>query len=129
MLRDTSTNFVSQASIDNERFLLGLGHIVVTLLALYRYLKVLFMGQALSIAGSAITEALGEVSRSRWDELRNNKREKAELRSLQKKFSKKCTVRPLDAFDINFSTGLSALGLCLTYIIVLLQFKVGEVST
>ena len=37
-----------------------------------------------------------------------------------------CPVRPHNTFDLNYSTGLSALGLCLTYVIVLIQFRISE---
>ena len=44
-------------------------------------------------------------------------------------YSVECPVRPLDIFNLNYSTALSAFGLCFTYVIVLLQFKVGEIAT
>ncbi len=34
--------------------------------------------------------------------------------------------RPSNAFEMNYSTGIGAAGIILTYIIVLMQFKVGE---
>ena len=42
------------------------------------------------------------------------------------KTSADCPVRPLNMFDLNLSTGLSAIGLCLTYVIVLLQFRISD---
>ena len=35
-------------------------------------------------------------------------------------------LRPRDFFDVNYSTGGSILGLIITYLIVLMQFKLSE---
>jgi len=42
------------------------------------------------------------------------------------RFSKPAPIRPLDVFNLNLASGASIVGLILTYIIVLLQFKVSE---
>ena len=43
-------------------------------------------------------------------------------------FSSRAPIRPMDVFDMNYSSGASIMGLILTYMIILLQFKVSEVS-
>lgn len=48
------------------------------------------------------------------------------LRVLIEQFSKSAVVRPRDCFDLKLSTGVSLVGILLTYLIVLLQFRVGE---
>eukprot|EP00094_Tigriopus_californicus_P012420 TCALIF_12006-PA protein Name:"Protein of unknown function" AED:0.32 eAED:0.32 QI:0/0.5/0/0.66/1/1/3/0/427 len=53
--------------------------------------------------------------------------ESANNYELQVKYlSKPAPIRPMDIFDLNWSSALSLNGLMLTYIIVLLQFKLGE---
>ncbi len=37
-------------------------------------------------------------------------------------------LRPLDIFNVNLSSGVALLGLILTYMIILLQLKLGEKS-
>ena len=41
-------------------------------------------------------------------------------------FSAHCPIQPLDIFDMNFANVASLAGLAFTYIIVLLQFKIGD---
>ena len=56
----------------------------------------------------------------------NTTKEEIELDVLIDKFSKHSPFRPLDMFDANFATLASLAGLAFTYVIVLLQFKIGE---
>ena len=44
-------------------------------------------------------------------------------------FSSRAPIRPMDVFDMNYSSGASILGLILTYMIILLQFKVTEMTS
>ena len=41
-------------------------------------------------------------------------------------FSKSAPLRPRNTFGLNYASGLSILGLLLTYLIVLFQFKVSD---
>ncbi len=52
--------------------------------------------------------------------------EKAQMSALLSKYSVACPIRPMDVFNLNFAFGASIGGLVLTYIIVLVQFKLGE---
>ena len=45
---------------------------------------------------------------------------------LLEEFSAPCPIQPLDIFDMNFANVASLAGLAFTYIIVLLQFKIGD---
>ena len=56
-------------------------------------------------------------------------RESVHLEVLIDKFSESCPFRPLDMFDVNFSTAASLSGLALTYVIVLMQFREGDATT
>lgn len=58
-----------------------------------------------------------------------NKKQHCSLLTLIEIYSKECPLRPMDVFNLNYSTELYACGLCLTYVIVLLQFKVAELSS
>ena len=53
-------------------------------------------------------------------------RESVHLEVLIDKFSVQCPFRPLDMFDVNFSTAASLAGLVFTYVIVLMQFREGD---
>ena len=53
-------------------------------------------------------------------------KEEIELDVLIDRFSKHSPFRPLDMFDANFATLASLAGLAFTYVIVLLQFKIGD---
>ena len=48
------------------------------------------------------------------------------LDHLMAEFSVPYPIRPADMFDMNLATMISLAGLLLTYVIVFLQFKVGE---
>ena len=52
----------------------------------------------------------------------------AELDLLVQKFSQASPFRPLDLFDVNFATAASLASVAFTYVIVLLQFKIGDSS-
>lgn len=81
-------------------------------------------GQCIANGNSGIKESLKEILRTRHDQLMGTCR--TDLESLLDKCSDPCPMRPLDIFDQNYSTGFSALGLCITYIVVILQFKISE---
>ena len=53
-------------------------------------------------------------------------KEEVEVDVLIDKFSKHSPFRPLDMFDANFATLASLAGVAFTYVIVLLQFKIGD---
>lgn len=41
-------------------------------------------------------------------------------------FSLAAPVRPMDMFNLNFSSAATLVGLVITYMLVLLQFKIGD---
>ena len=53
-------------------------------------------------------------------------RERSQLEALVDRYSGSAPFRPLDMFSVNFASAASIFGLGATYIIVLLQFKVGD---
>ena len=56
-------------------------------------------------------------------------RESVHMEVLIDKFSVSCPFRPLDMFDVNFSTAASLAGLVFTYVIVLMQFREGDAGS
>ena len=42
--------------------------------------------------------------------------------------SKSAAIRPVNGFDLTISTALTCIGLLITYIVILLQFKFSEIS-
>ena len=42
------------------------------------------------------------------------------------RFGSSAPLRPKDIFDVNFASAASLAGLVVTYVIVLLQFKLGD---
>ena len=53
-------------------------------------------------------------------------KQSVQLEVLIGQFSVACPFRPLDIFDVNFGTALSLAGLTFTYVIVLMQFRIGD---
>ena len=54
--------------------------------------------------------------------------DRVRMEYLMEEFSAPCPIRPADMFDMNLATMISLAGLLLTYVIVFLQFKIGEVD-
>ena len=52
--------------------------------------------------------------------------ERAQAEVLIDRFGRAAPIRPLDVFDVNYATAASVSGLILTYVIVLLQFKMSD---
>ena len=50
-------------------------------------------------------------------------RQRRELGLLVDRFSCPCPIRPLDMFDLNYSSFLGLNNTMLTYLVILLQFK------
>ena len=53
---------------------------------------------------------------------------KYRLDTLIQTYANSSPVRPLDMFNVNYSSGTTMLGLILTYMFILLQLKMGESS-
>ncbi len=50
-----------------------------------------------------------------------------EFNAMIKSFGAKTPIRPLDLFDLKMSSGLSAFSMLVTYVVIILQFKIGEI--
>ena len=53
-------------------------------------------------------------------------KQSVQMEVLSGQFAVSCPFRPLDIFDVNFGTALSLGGLTFTYVIVLMQFRIGD---
>ena len=57
-----------------------------------------------------------------------NVTEKSKMDILIIRFSKSGPIRPLDIFNLNYASAASTIGLLVTHIIVLMQFRAVETS-
>ena len=53
-------------------------------------------------------------------------KQRIQVSHLIEEFSRTSVIRPMDVFDMNYATATSVYGIVLTYIIVLLQFKLSN---
>ncbi len=94
---------------------------------LYSVLVSFRPGQNLANLYKRIRARLQEAMIAEADSLSSKERTVIEV--LMTKFTTSAPFRPLDIFDVNFASAASLLGLILTYVIVLLQFKVSDKSS
>ena len=57
-----------------------------------------------------------------------NMTEKGKMDILILRYSKNGPIRPLDVFNLNYASAASTIGLLVTHIIVLMQFRAVETS-
>ena len=80
--------------------------------------------------GQDISNGYADVQRSLEDyflaKQPSNQAERDVLTALMRRYGNKAPIRPQNAIDLDRNTGLVGTGLLLTYIIVLMQFKLGE---
>ncbi len=57
---------------------------------------------------------------------RMTEKSKIEFETLIRSFINQSSLRPHELFDLNLSSGLTASGLLVTYVVVLMQLKVSE---
>ena len=79
------------------------------------------LGQALGDEFAGIRRALEQLQAKRQDLTDGQRRE---LNLLISEFSNPAPIRPWDTFDLNQSATLSIMNTVLTYLVILLQFKV-----
>ncbi len=107
---------------------LGYG-IANTLMGLFSVLilwELMSQGQRAADTFRAIKSVLQKTVVSAVRESSLDEEERARLDVLVERFSTEAPIQPMHVFNVNFATGASLSGLVLTYIIVLLQFKVGD---
>ncbi len=56
-----------------------------------------------------------------------SKNDIVQVESMIRLFGTKVPIRPLDLFDLKISSGLKAFSVLVTYIVIMLQFKLGEI--
>ncbi len=82
------------------------------------------VGQELCDHYSSIRENLQAASVTHAESL--SKSSMRQLDVLIDQFSRPAPIRPKNVFDLNLASGASVSGLMLTYLIVMLQFKLSE---
>jgi hypothetical protein len=105
-------------------FNIGLGSMFVVAMAMGRYYGLMRIGHDIATGNADIKNVLQQISVTEYDTMTD--KEKHTMDILVDRVSNPAPVSPFQVFSLDFSTGLSALGLCLTYVIVLLQFRFGE---
>ena len=105
-------------------FVIGLGNLFLFILAMSRHYGIMRLGHNIAKGNSGIKNTLQKISVIEYDDMSDKEKHMMEI--LLERVSNPAPVSPFQIFALNFSTGLSALGLCLTYVIVLLQFRFGE---
>jgi len=109
---------------------------MLTYTAAYSLLSILYFYRFYYAAthGQALEDAVGRMNAS----LRDNgallashtlRRQRVSLLALREKFSAVVPVRPRQAFNLNMGMTISAAGMIVTYIIVLIQFKGSDGSS
>ncbi len=92
--------------------------------SIFILLDLMNTGQDLASGYRSVRSALLGIVVERSETL--TPKEQAEILILVDHFSTPAPVRPMDVFNLNYGSGASIVGLVLTYIIVLLQFKMGD---
>ncbi len=107
-------------------FLYGSSDAFVGVYGIYVLYKLHKVGQELADAYRRVRRGLQLVAIEEADAM--SPRESQQLAFLLEHYSSESPLQPLNACNINYASGASLAGLIFTYIIVLLQFKMGELS-
>ncbi len=109
-------------------FSFGVANILISVASIVMLSGLVGVGQRLSTAYADVRGALQELEMAahKDDDDTLTLKEKTRLRILESRFSRPCPLRPLDTFNVNSASGASLAGLILTYLIVLLQWKLSE---
>lgn len=107
-----------------DSFLFFFQQILSFLLCLLRTSSLYSKGQKLSISFKRTKRALQQYFVTHVEDLDEN--ECNILHLLINQYDDASPIRPKDTIDLNYNTELTAAGLMLTYMVVLLQFKIGE---
>ena len=93
-------------------------------LAISRTYGLMRLGQNITTGNIGIKNILQQICVSEYEGMTD--KEKHTMAILLDQTSTPASLSPYNLYAVNFSTGLSILGICVTYIIVLLQFRFGE---
>lgn len=104
--------------------LFGLAQGCLAILAFLRLVLLISKGQKVSQRSQNLVAELQAYRSGQFALLSPG--ELVNLEVVIERFSSRPTIRPMDCFNLNLSTGVSLAGLLITYIIVLLQFRIGD---
>ena len=117
---------IASMSGTNQFYILvnALVYVIVCGVATGRMFALFSKGQVLKDIIKRVINGFSEIELRRGWLLSSEERVK--LRVLVSKFRDFSSLRPGDTFDLNRSTAVGFLGMTLTYVAILLQFKIGE---
>lgn len=105
-------------------FMVGLGSLFLMILAMSRTYGLMRLGHSITTGNIVIRNVLQQISVTEDENMTNKERRTMDV--LLDRTSNPTPLSPFNLYGVNFSTGLSILGISFTYIIVLLQFRFGE---
>jgi hypothetical protein len=110
----------------NSRLFMAANHICCTIISLIKILLLLSHGQKLTIYMKKTKKMLETVYMENMEYF--DESTTARMNILIDNFATISPIRPLDSFNLNWSTGIAACGVLMTYIVVLLQFRISDTS-
>ena len=105
-------------------FCLGLSMFLLLIVSVVRYFGMMQLGQNLMQGNMDIQYHLQNILANRFRIM--SEEEKNLVGIVLDRASNVAPLCPNQIFPMNYSTGLSAMGVCFTYLVVLLQFRSGE---
>jgi len=117
---------IVKANFQSVTFFHGLYETTVAILALTRLFVVFSSGERLTYQMHQAANELEELMMASTEDLPDHL--KTKLLILCKRLSSPAAIRPLNSFDLSWSTALSTCGLLITCIVILLQFKFTEMQ-
>ncbi len=99
--------------------------LVTTLQGILKLTILFANGQSLSKASKDLTEALEGIYAREAHKMSTNMA--VEFETFIRNFGMKVPIRPMDLFELTMSSGLKAFSVLVTYVVIMLQFKLGEI--
>ena len=103
---------------------MGVYELITTLLCLFRLIMLFMAGQALSRRSLMLRK---EMENYHMEEVESmSKTTTARMENVLFHLRNKAPFRPHDTYDLNMSSGLTVTSVLITYVVILMQFKVSE---
>ncbi|XP_059083830.1 uncharacterized protein LOC131881085 [Tigriopus californicus] len=110
---------------DNElsKLLLGSSFVMLGIISCTRYLPFFRSGHNITTEMKAVKVKIEDELAKRFDQFSPN--QLWEFKQVRENFGRPAAIQPLGLFDLNLSTAFATDGLLITYIVILIQFKLG----
>jgi hypothetical protein len=105
-------------------FIVALNQACVAIGVFFILFALIYMGQIMLVKLRKARKHLAALYINQYDLMED--KDKAMIQELMYNVGNISPIRPLDSFDLNMTTGLSVGGVLITYIVVLMQFKINE---